>query len=90
VELKPVLAIVVLGAFGTGIAYVLNYRIITDDGPTAASTVVYLLPVVAVVLGMAVLGERPEVQVIAGMLVVLIAARFRKSDNLTTATRADT
>jgi drug/metabolite transporter (DMT)-like permease len=66
--------------FGTGIAYVLNYRIITDDGPTAASIVVYLLPVVAVILGMAVLGERPEVQAIAGMIIVLIAARLRKVD----------
>jgi drug/metabolite transporter (DMT)-like permease len=57
-EPAPILA--VLGAFGTGIAYVLNYQIITDDGPTAASIVVYLLPVVAVILGMSVLGERPE------------------------------
>jgi hypothetical protein len=33
---------------GTGAAYVLNYRLITDEGPTATSTVTYLLPVVAV------------------------------------------
>lgn len=77
-DAAPVLAVIVLGAFGTGIAYVLNYRIITDDGPTAASIVVYLLPVVAVILGMAVLGERPELQAIAGMIIVLAAAKLRK------------
>ena len=50
-------ALIALGLIGTGIAYVINYRIITDDGPVLASTVTYLLPVVAVILG--ALGERP-------------------------------
>jgi hypothetical protein len=44
-------AISILGALGTGADYVLNYRLITDEGPTASSTVTYLLPVAAVVLG---------------------------------------
>jgi drug/metabolite transporter (DMT)-like permease len=89
-ELGPVLAVCILGALGTGIAYLLNYRIITDDGPAAASIVVYLLPVVAVVLGMAVLGERPEVQVLAGMVIVLVAARLRKADRPSVSTKAET
>jgi drug/metabolite transporter (DMT)-like permease len=38
-----VLALLVLGAFGTGIAYILNYRLITDEG-TTASVVNYALP----------------------------------------------
>jgi hypothetical protein len=42
-----VLALLALGAIGTGVGYVLNYRIITDDGPLFASTVTYLLPVVS-------------------------------------------
>ena len=37
----------------TGIAYVLNYRLIQDEGPTAASMTNYLTPVVAVLLGVA-------------------------------------
>jgi hypothetical protein len=37
---------------------VLNYRLITDEGPTATSTVTYLLPVVAVVLGIALVQRR--------------------------------
>src|SRR5690606_35500836 len=43
-----VLSMLVLGILGTGAAYVLNYRIIADDGPVAGSAVVYLLPVVAI------------------------------------------
>ena len=50
-------AIAVLGIVGTGFAYVLNYQIITSEGATVASTVTYLLPVVAIVLGVLVLGE---------------------------------
>jgi drug/metabolite transporter (DMT)-like permease len=89
-ELGPVLAVSILGDLGTGITYLLNYRIITDDGPAAASIVVYLLPVVAVVLGMAVLGARPEVQVLAGMVIVLVAARLRKADRPSVSTKAET
>ena len=33
---------------GTGLAYLLNYRLIQDEGATTASTVTYLLPIVAV------------------------------------------
>jgi len=53
-----VTSVVVLGVLGTGIAYVLNYRLIADQGAIAASTVTYLLPIVAVLLGLVVLGER--------------------------------
>jgi drug/metabolite transporter (DMT)-like permease len=79
-ELSPVIAVLILGTLGTGIAYILNYRIITDDGPTAASVVVYLLPVVAVALGVGALEEAIDLQVIVGTALVLLAASLRKSD----------
>jgi drug/metabolite transporter (DMT)-like permease len=50
-------SMLVLGIVGTGIAYVLNTNVVVGLGPTAASTVTYLTPVVGVVLGIAVLGE---------------------------------
>jgi drug/metabolite transporter (DMT)-like permease len=65
------LALLALGIIGTGIAYVLNYRIITDDGPVLTSTVTYLLPVVAVVLATTLLDERLTIQLAAGVVVVL-------------------
>ena len=64
-------ALAVLGIIGTGIAYVLNYQIITSDGATAASTVTYLLPVVAIVLGVLVLNETINVATLAGIALVL-------------------
>jgi drug/metabolite transporter (DMT)-like permease len=65
------LAVAVLGIFGTGFAFALNYRIITDEGPTNAATVGYLLPVVSVLLGALFLDETLTPHVIAGMVVVL-------------------
>ncbi|MBV9058438.1 MAG: EamA family transporter [Pseudonocardiales bacterium] len=50
-------SVIVLGMLGTGIAYIFNYRLITDGGPTVASTVTYLIPVAAVLFGMITLGE---------------------------------
>ena len=66
-----VAALLALGVIGTGVAYVINYRIISDDGPVLASTVTYLLPVVAVILGALVLAEPITLQLAAGVAIVL-------------------
>lgn len=47
----------VLGAVGTGLAYLLFYRLISIAGATSASMVTYLIPIVAVILGAIVLAE---------------------------------
>jgi hypothetical protein len=41
----------------TGLAYVLNYRLIQDEGATAAATASYLVPVIAVMLGVLIQHE---------------------------------
>ena len=66
-----VTAIVILGIIGTGLAYVLNYQIITSEGATIASTVIYLLPVVAIVLGVLVLNETVTATILAGIALIL-------------------
>jgi drug/metabolite transporter (DMT)-like permease len=68
---QSVAAVAVLGIVGTGLAYVLNYQIITSDGATVASTVTYLLPVVAIVLGVVVLNEKITALTLAGIALVL-------------------
>jgi drug/metabolite transporter (DMT)-like permease len=74
VQLTPAVlaAISILGALGTGAAYVLNYQLITDEGPTATSTVTYLLPVVAVALGIVFLGEPAAAHLLIGTGIVLV------------------
>ena len=61
----------ILGIIGTRFAYVLNYQIITSEGATVVSTVTYLLPVVAIVLGVLVLGESITVTMLGGIILVL-------------------
>lgn len=68
------------GVIGTGVAYVINYRIISDDGPVLASTVTYLLPVVAVVLGALVLAEPITVQLAAGVAIVLAGVALARRE----------
>ncbi|MFD3530627.1 DMT family transporter [Streptomyces sp. NPDC058664] len=74
-----VLAVVVLGVLATGLTFHLNYRMIADEGPTAAATVGYLLPVVSVALGALVLDEPLTVRVVAGMAVVLVGVGLTRT-----------
>jgi drug/metabolite transporter (DMT)-like permease len=57
IRLETILGMLGLGALGTGIAYVLNYRIIAVAGSTTASTVTYLTPLVAIIVGVTFLSE---------------------------------
>jgi drug/metabolite transporter (DMT)-like permease len=66
------LSLVALGVLSTGIAYVLNYRLIQDEGPTAASMTNYLAPVVAVLLGVMFVDERLSWNLAVGTAVVLL------------------
>ena len=74
------LSVVALGVLSTGIAYVLNYRLIQDEGPTAASMTNYLTPVVAVVLGVAVVDERLSWNLAVGTAVVLVGVWIAERD----------
>ncbi len=72
---QVVLAMLALGVLGSGIAYVLNFRVIKQADATTASTVTYFTPLVAVVVGALVLGEPLSWnQPLGGLIVVLGAA----------------
>jgi drug/metabolite transporter (DMT)-like permease len=74
-----VAAVAVLGIIGTGFAYVLNYQIITSEGATVASTVTYLLPVVAIVLGVLVLSESITALMLVGIALVLAGVALTRN-----------
>lgn len=65
-------AVGLLGAVGTGLAYAINLGIVRSAGATAASTVTYLIPIFATVIGVVALGERLSWNVPLGALVVLL------------------
>ena len=64
-------SIVVLGLLCTAAAFVLFGGLLLEVGPGRAAVITYVAPVVAVGLGVAVLGERPGVGAAAGLLLIL-------------------
>jgi drug/metabolite transporter (DMT)-like permease len=83
-QLDVVASVLALGTLGTGVAYMLNHRLIQDESATTASTVTYLLPIVAVILGAAVLGETITSNLFAGTTIVLVGVAL--SERLRTLT----
>jgi drug/metabolite transporter (DMT)-like permease len=70
----PIIGVVLLGVLGTGFAYIWNYRNMKLAGSAIASSVTYITPVVAAVLGVAFLGEHLTWDQLAGGLLVLLGA----------------
>ena len=69
------ISILVLGVLGTGFAYIWNFRNIKYAGSTIASTVTYVTPIVAVLLGVIFLRENISLsQFFGGGLILLSAA----------------
>jgi drug/metabolite transporter (DMT)-like permease len=69
----PVFAMIALGIFGSGFAYIWNFKIMTIAGSAIASSVTYLTPVVAVIVGVIFLKERLFWYEPVGALIVLLA-----------------
>jgi len=63
-------AVLALALISTAFAYILYFGIIGSAGATNASLVTLLVPVSAILLGFAFLGERLELFEIAGMLLI--------------------
>jgi drug/metabolite transporter (DMT)-like permease len=64
-------SIVVLGLLCTALAFVIFNVLIAEAGPARASVITYLNPVVAVALGVLLLGEQPDAGTVAGLLLIL-------------------
>lgn len=70
----PLLAIVALGALGTGVAMLVQYGIVAEVGPTTAQMVTYFIPVIATAAGVAILGESLTWSTPVGAVIVLAGA----------------
>jgi drug/metabolite transporter (DMT)-like permease len=77
-----ILSVVVLGVVCTALAFVAFFELIKEMPPTKATVITYFNPVVAVVLGVAVLGEPFKPATAAGFLLVVAgswASSFRST-----------
>ncbi|HYL41446.1 MAG TPA: DMT family transporter [Candidatus Binatus sp.] len=64
-------AVVWLGLIGSGLAYLVQFRLLTRIGATATSQVAYLLPVVGLISGALMFGEVIDAQVLIGTALIL-------------------
>mgnify|MGYP000072371526 CR=1 FL=1 len=72
--LVPIFSMVALGVLGSGFAYQWNFKVMQLAGSAIASSVTYLTPVVAVIVGIIFLKEEITWNEPAGALVVLLGA----------------
>ncbi len=70
-DIDSIFAIVWLGILGSGVAYLVSFRLLASWGATRTTLVAYVIPVVGIVLGYLVLGEPVDGRLIVGTLLVV-------------------
>jgi drug/metabolite transporter (DMT)-like permease len=78
---QSVFSMAMLGVFGSGVAYLCFFRLLSHWGATRTTLVAYVLPVVGIILGFVVLQEPLDGRVIMGTALViggigLVSGRF--------------
>jgi drug/metabolite transporter (DMT)-like permease len=76
---RVIASILALGLLGTGLAYVLYFRLIGDIGATATSAVNYAVPVFAVLVGVMLLAEPVTWNLIVGGLVAITGMAYAEN-----------
>lgn len=71
---RPLLSLIALGAFGTGIAFVLMTVAAGRLGPVRATATAFLIPPVALILGVAVRGEHVALLSVIGCAICIAGA----------------
>jgi drug/metabolite transporter (DMT)-like permease len=87
-SLAPLLSLLALGALGTGVAYVLTVMAAGRVGATKASATAFLIPPVALLLGVLVRGEHVATLSVLGGAVCLAGAWLMRRAQLEHPVRA--
>jgi drug/metabolite transporter (DMT)-like permease len=68
-------SVIAIGALGSGVAYLLYYKVLDVVGSAIASSVTYITPMIAVVLGVLLLNEELHwYEPVGGLIIILGAA----------------
>jgi drug/metabolite transporter (DMT)-like permease len=86
----PLFSLLALGALGTGVAYVLTVMAAGRVGATKASATAFLIPPVALLLGVLVRGEHVAALSVFGGVVCLVGAWLMRRAQMEHAVRAPT
>ncbi len=86
-QLGPLVAVVVLGVLGTGVAFAIMGSLVGRVGSTRASFITYLIPVISLGLGVAFRGDTVAPLALVGIVLVVggafLASRRSDGDKIT-------
>ena len=85
-SLDSMIALLYLGIFPTGIAWLLRFNILKNNGLVFQSQVAYLIPIFGVILGYIFLNELITSKVIVSLLLVILGIYLVKTSNKTKVT----
>ena len=74
VSAKTVAAVATLAVFCTALAFLLFFALILEVGPARSTVITYINPLIAVLLGVATLGEPFTVGIAAGLPLILLGS----------------
>ena len=77
-ELISLISVIYLGIVATGIAWLLRFKILTDNGLIFQSQVSFLIPIFGIILGYIFLGEVITPKIIISVILVLIGIYLAK------------
>jgi len=69
---KELASVATLGLLGTGVAYIILFALLRSAGPSRTILVTYLIPGIAVLYGVALLGEPLRAVSLAGLVLILV------------------
>jgi drug/metabolite transporter (DMT)-like permease len=87
-DADAIVSVVILGLLCTAAAFVILMTLVGEVGAGRASIITYINPVVAVALGVVVLGESPGAGAIAGLLLILAGSWLSTDGRLPPGSRA--
>ena len=77
----PTLSLIYLGFFSTGIAWMLRFYILKNNGLVFQAQVAYLIPIFGVILGFIFLNEMITSKVLVSLIAVIIGIYLVKKSN---------
>ena len=75
------ISVIYLGIFATGIAWLLRFRILKNNGLVFQAQVAYLIPIFGIILGYIFLNELITPKVLVAVIAVIVGIYFVKKSN---------
>ena len=75
------ISVIYLGIFATGLAWLLRFRILKNNGLVFQAQVAYLIPIFGIILGYIFLNELITPKVVVAVVAIIVGIYFVKKSN---------